>query len=58
MTDINSCDSNSRAKKLILGNGVKINSQIINNPGHIIENSESFELSVGKKKFYKIIFNK
>lgn len=48
--------SNSEAKSLIEQNAVKINDIVVNNKDHV-ENASEFALSIGKKKFFKIIKN-
>ena len=53
--EVGATESNSQGKKLIQGKAVKINGQIVADINQIIANNDSFELSVGKKKFYKII---
>lgn len=55
MVKIAACASNSEAKKLIEGNAVKIDSQIILDAGYLFTKIGQFDLSVGKKKFFKII---
>ncbi len=53
-------ESNSEAKKLILNNAVKINSQLIVDINyHFDKNTyqhQKIDLSIGKKKFYQILF--
>jgi len=46
--------SNSEAKSLIEQNAVKINNSLITDKEHM-ENSQEFSLSIGKKKFFKIV---
>lgn len=50
-------ESKSDAKRLIEGKAVKINNQLVEDINHIISSDNNFELSIGKKKFYKIIIN-
>jgi len=50
-------ESKGDAKRLIEGKAVKINNQLVEDINHIITNTNDFELSIGKKKFYKIIIN-
>jgi len=54
MIQVKSCETNSQAKTLIEQNAVKIDDIIINEKTHAIKPGEH-SLSVGKKKFYKII---
>ncbi len=51
------CESKGAAKKLIEGKAVKINGETILDTQFAISEKANFELSVGKKKFFKIIVN-
>lgn len=53
--EIGATESNGEAKRLIEGKAVKINDLIIDNINHSITDSSEFNLSVGKKKFFRII---
>jgi tyrosyl-tRNA synthetase len=53
--EIKATESKADAKRLIEGNAVKINNQIINDINFSITTKNAFELSIGKKKFFKII---
>jgi tyrosyl-tRNA synthetase len=53
--EIGAAESKGTAKKLIEGNGVKINGDVVLNVQHLITEIGEFELSVGKKKFFKIL---
>ncbi|MBM5782435.1 MAG: tyrosine--tRNA ligase [Pelagibacterales bacterium] len=53
--EINAAESKGAAKKLIEGKAVKINGEAILDIHHTISNFGEFELSVGKKKFFKIL---
>jgi tyrosyl-tRNA synthetase len=53
--EIGAAESKGAAKKLIEGKAVKINGENISDIQFIISKKEDFELSVGKKKFFKII---
>jgi tyrosyl-tRNA synthetase len=53
--EIGATASNGEAKKLIEGKAVKINGEAVSEVHYSIKQSGSFELSVGKKKFFKII---
>lgn len=55
MKEIGAVDSASEAKRLIEGKGVKINGEAVANVHHIIDQTGEFNLSVGKKKFFKLI---
>jgi len=55
--EIGAAESNSQGKKLIQGKAVKINGEVIGDVNHMITSIDEFELSVGKKKFYKILIN-
>lgn len=57
LVEINACQSKSEARRLIEGNGVKINNQSINDINLTIVKNTEFELIVGKKKHFKIIIN-
>jgi tyrosyl-tRNA synthetase len=52
--EIGAAESKGAAKKLIIGKAVKINGAAISDINHIITQSDNFDLSVGKKKFFKI----
>ncbi len=54
MVEIKACETKSQAKTLIEQAAVKINEQVIKDKTHKLEAGQS-TLSVGKKKFYKII---
>lgn len=53
--EIGAAESKGAAKKLIEGKGVKINGEAVLDVSHSINNGDSFDLSVGKKKFFKIV---
>jgi tyrosyl-tRNA synthetase len=53
--EIKATESKADAKRLIEGKAVKINNEIIADINHFVNNKNAFELSVGKKKFFKII---
>lgn len=53
--EIGAAESKGAAKKLIEGKGVKINGDTVLDVHHSITESGEFELSVGKKKFFKIL---
>lgn len=53
--EINAAESKGAAKKLIEGKGVKINGEAALDTQHSINQIGEFELSVGKKKFFKIL---
>ena len=53
--EINAAESKADAKRLIEGKAVKINNQIVADINHSINHKDAFELSIGKKKFFKII---
>ena len=53
--EIKATESKADAKRLIEGKAVKINNEIIADINHFVNNKNPFELSVGKKKFFKII---
>lgn len=48
--------SKSEAKKLIIGGAIKINGEKILDEQYSINNFDPFDLSVGKKNFFKITF--
>ena len=52
--EIGAVESNSEAKRLIEGKAVKINGEAVLDLNHIINDIGEFDLSVGKKKFFKI----
>ncbi len=53
--EIGAAESKGAAKKLIEGKAVKINNEAVTDIQFTISQKEDFELSVGKKKFFKII---
>ena len=53
--EIKATESKADAKRLIEGKAVKINNEIIVDINYLVSNKNTFELSVGKKKFFKII---
>jgi len=53
--EIKATESKADAKRLIEGKAVKINNEIIADINHFVNKKNTFELSVGKKKFFKII---
>ena len=55
LLEIKSSPSKSEAKKLIQGGAVKINKQAVLDVFYSFNQAQEFELSVGKKKFFKII---
>ena len=55
--EIGAAESKGAAKKLIEGKAVKINNEAVLDVLHSINNADSFDLSVGKKKFFKIIIS-
>ncbi len=55
MKEIGAVESNGEAKKLIEGKAVKINGEAVLDVQHLIQETGEFDLSVGKKKFFKII---
>lgn len=57
MKEIGAVASNGEAKKLITGKAVKINGEAVSDIHLLITKTEEFNLSVGKKKFFKIIIN-
>ena len=48
--------SKSEAKRMIAGNGVKINSQIVTDTNQIIEINDKIILQFGKNRFVKIVY--
>jgi len=55
MKEIGAVESNGEAKKLIEGKAVKINGEAVLDVQLLIKEIGEFDLSVGKKKFFKII---
>lgn len=55
MKEIGATESNGEAKKLIEGKAVKINGEAVLDVQHSITQTGEFDLSVGKKKFFKIL---
>lgn len=55
LKEIGAAESSSQAKKLIEGKAVKINGELVLDLQCIIDQTGEFDLSVGKKKFFKII---
>lgn len=55
MVEIDSAPSKSQARKLIESGAVKINKEKILDVNYTFNGSKEFTLSVGKKKFFKII---
>ncbi|NCA27751.1 MAG: tyrosine--tRNA ligase [Proteobacteria bacterium] len=55
--EIGATESKSDAKRLIEGKAIKINNEIVNNTNISYHNPQYFDLSIGKKKFYKIIIS-
>jgi len=53
--EIGAVESNAEAKRLLEGKGVKINNEAVLDIQHIIKSAGEFNLSVGKKKFFKIL---
>lgn len=53
--EIKATESKADAKRLIEGKAVKINNEIIADINYLVNNKNTFELAVGKKKFFKII---
>jgi tyrosyl-tRNA synthetase len=53
--EIKATESKADAKRLIEGKAVKINNEIITDINYSISIKNAFELSIGKKKFFKII---
>ncbi len=52
--EIGACASNGEAKKLIEGKAVKINGELVLDVNLVINEIGEFDLSVGKKKFFKV----
>ena len=52
--EIGAVDSNSEAKRLIEGKAVKINGEAVLDVNLVIDKADEFELSIGKKKFYRV----
>ncbi len=55
MKEIGAVESGSEAKRLIEGKGVKINGEAVLDLQYILDQTGEFNLSVGKKKFFKLI---
>ncbi len=55
MKEIGAVESNSEAKKLIEGKAVKINGEAVIDAQLSFKEATEFDLSVGKKKFFKIV---
>ena len=55
LLEIKASSSKSEAKKLIQGNAVKVNQQVVSDVFYGFNKPCEFQLSVGKKKFFKII---
>lgn len=53
--EIGAAESKGAAKKLIEGKAVKINGEALADLQYAVTKTDDFELSVGKKKFFKII---
>jgi len=53
--EIGAAESKGAAKKLIEGKAVRINGNVVSDMHHSITQTDEFELSVGKKKFFKIL---
>jgi tyrosyl-tRNA synthetase len=53
--EIAAAESKGAAKKLIEGKAIKINGEVVLDTQFIITKTEDFELSIGKKKFFKIL---
>lgn len=53
--EIGASESNSQSKKLIEGKAVKINDEVIFDINRSFSSVQSFNLAVGKKKFFKVI---
>lgn len=53
--EINAAESKGAAKKLIEGKAVKINGESVSDLQYIFAQNGEFEMSVGKKKFFKLI---
>lgn len=54
MSEIGATESNSQGKKLIQGKAVKINGEPVLDIHHSFDAMAEFDLSVGKKKFFKV----
>lgn len=54
LLEIKACDSKSEAKRLIEGNAIKINNKLITDINLFLNTNNEFELTIGKKKFFKI----
>ncbi len=52
--EIGATSSNGEAKKLIEGKAVKINGELVLDVNCVINEIGEFDLSIGKKKFFKI----
>ena len=50
----NAVDSKGEAKRLIEGKAIKIDNQTVNDIAHSVPCKSSFNLTIGKKKFFKI----
>ena len=55
MKEIGAVESNGEAKKLIEGKAVKINGEAVIDVQLSFKEAAEFDLSVGKKKFFKIV---
>jgi tyrosyl-tRNA synthetase len=55
LKDVGAVESLGEAKRLIEGKAVKINAEAISDIHHQFNQTGEFELSVGKKKFFKIL---
>lgn len=55
LKDVGAVESLGEAKRLIEGKAIKINAETISDVHHQLNQTGEFELSVGKKKFFKII---
>ena len=55
MSEIGSCGSNSEARRLVEGGAVKINGEAVKDANFVVDGVGEFELSVGKKKFYRLV---
>ncbi len=55
--EVGACGSNSEARRLVEGGAVKINGEAVKDVNLLIDQAGEFELSVGKKKHYKIIIS-
>lgn len=55
MKEVGAVESGSQAKRLIEGKGVKINDVAVSDVNLVIDKKEDFNLSVGKKNFYRIV---